>query len=329
MRASSSLLHSLIALSIASCEAPQPEGQPCETGDCAKLLVCDEGTCRSCEDSSQCKAVGECAISADRCVATEAGCRASKACEKESRCTLKGDACERRVEDHVEEKARRGPRDGSEGCPCGCDRSEEMLGQLEAGEEPASLQAARESLRVIAEREDAGYITDAMVSHRLGLRAFERGRSPNTPLRISRSEGAQALRDGRAALPTRALGGLRVRSEFVVFGRTVETVNGREKELAPCFRLWLELENIGEAITLDLPGLEGSVPFDTRRWYLEGSDGEPWDGILEAGETRSVLLIGYVDSPLEPEALVDARFEVNGGSLGGTTRALGRWNARL
>ena len=320
----------LVAVALVSCQAPQPEGEPCEAGDCAKLLVCDEGTCRRCEDSSQCKARGECAISADLCVATEAGCSESQICKKDYRCTLKQGVCARRFEEPlIEAPTRRGPRPGLEGCPCGCDHSEQMLAELEAKPAPASLKAARKSLGVIADREDAGYITDAMVAHRLRLRAFERAKATDASTRAPRSEEATWARGlKRGGFVRQLLGDLAVRSEFLVFGRTLEIVNGKDKELAPCFRIWLELWNgTDRTLSIELPHLEGNATYDVRRWYLEDTDGEPWDGVLGPSELRSVLLIGYVTSPLEPGEVVSTKLMLNGHTLQETTRALGSWDA--
>src|SRR5262245_4411294 len=54
-----------------------------------------------------------------------------------------------------------------EGCPCNCDRSVAMAAEVRAqGGEPG-LRAIDESLATISERERGGYITEAMIEHRL------------------------------------------------------------------------------------------------------------------------------------------------------------------
>src|SRR5262249_29680367 len=55
------------------------------------------------------------------------------------------------------------------GCPCGCDRSVSMVAELRDEGGPEAIRSIDDSLRTIAEREDAGYITERMVQHRLRL----------------------------------------------------------------------------------------------------------------------------------------------------------------
>src|SRR5262245_7787279 len=60
------------------------------------------------------------------------------------------------------------------GCPCQCDRSEDMAAELRARPGSEALAAIDKSLRTIAEREAAGYVTEAMIEHRLRLLDVDR-----------------------------------------------------------------------------------------------------------------------------------------------------------
>lgn len=207
-----------------------------------------------------------------------------------------------------------------------------MVTELEGIAPDHALAEARRSLAVIAEREHAGYITDAMVVHRLRLRELERARSTEEdPFHARIGAEARVLFDARARRAPRRVGGLTLRDELLVFGATVDVVDGRPKELAPCFRLWLSLENAStEKVVVTRPTLSGSVRFDVRRWYVEGTDGAPWDGVLAPGEEKSVLLIGYIAEAIAPGALVDASFSFGDATTAAvSTTALGRWDARL
>lgn len=315
----------LLSITSLGC-SPAARGESCKDRECAKGLVCDgKSECNTCADTPECKERGLCQHYLGKCIATTESCLRSKRCDTEHECTQYEGVC---VSRHMIPKPSQ-PSDQKEGgCPCGCDRSGEMLSELRMDEPASSLETARESLRVIAEREHAGYVTEAMVSHRLSLRAFER--EHGQPAVFGPSEAARALRAERASRPQDSLGDLRVRSELVVFGRTIEVVKGREKELAPCFQLWLEIENTAtEPVSLARASMTGTTSFDVRRWYLEGTDGAPWDGALAAGETRAVILIGHVDEPLAPGAAVEARIDLGRGSITRATHALGSWDARL
>ena len=308
--------------------APKKLGEACKEGkgQCAAGLTCDFDVCRKCKESSGCAQDGRCAFFADRCIATPEGCKESNACKADGRCALFQGQCVRKIPQPESEN------DSKEGgCPCGCDHSREMVTELEGVAPEEALTATRRSLAVIGEREEAGYITEAMVEHRLRLRDLESKLSaeaehfPPEP-----SMRAQPLRDAREAAEETKLDGLAVREELVVFGETLETVKGRPKQLFPCFRLWLSLENTtSDRRRVPRPEIVGDVGFDVRRWYVEGTDGEPWDGWLDPGERKSVLVIGYIDQPIQPGASVEADVELDGHAILERASALGRWDALL
>ena len=319
----------LLVLSVVALDcAPKKLGEACKEGkgECAALLLCDFDVCRKCIESSGCKEEGRCAYFADRCVATPDGCKDSDACKNARRCTLWEGVCVEKIP-----KRDDGHDNKEGGCPCGCDHSEEMITELEGAPTLEALRAARSSLAVIGEREQAGYITEAMVAHRLRLRGLERMRGAGSDrLELQISPRVQTLRDARSSLPERQLGAVALREQLVVYGATVETVRGRPKELLPCFRLWLSLQNTTpERRVVARPTLTGDVGFDVRRWYVEGTDGEPWSGVLEPGESKSVLVIGYIERPIQPGRLVEATLVLEGGSVTEQTSALGRWDALL
>ncbi len=319
----------LVVLSVVAldCKAKQ-RGEACKEGkgECAALLLCDNDVCRTCSESSSCKADGRCAYFADRCVATPEGCRDFDQCKSDRRCTAWKGACVVKIPV---------PDDGHDnkegGCPCGCDHSEAMITELGGAPTEEALKAARASIVVIGEREHAGYITEAMVEHRLRLRELERARSPESDrLTVPISPRVETLRAARSRLPAMQFEGLSLREQLVVYGATVETVRGRPKQLLPCFRLWLSLENTSaERKVVSRPELKGEAGFDVRRWYVEGTDGEPWNGSLEPGERKSVLVIGYIQQAIQPGHRVEATLVLGGNSVMEQTSALGRWNALL
>lgn len=218
---------------------------------------------------------------------------------------------------------------GEEGCPCGCDHSEEMTAELRARGGEAALQTIDDTLGIIAEREDAGYITEAQIEHRLRL------------LELQRELGGSSLRASAGRLLPRTIVGeatrealapvadatLRVRTDLYVHGQSTEIVHGREKVLRASFRLWLQVENLGTtAITLAVPTLSASVPFPVSRWYLAGQDGRPWDGVVAAGETKTVHVIGYPGEPVEPGTELAAVVRVGSLVIDARARARRHWN---
>lgn len=316
------LLALLLLLTVACRKA---EGESCSPGECRGDLVCETGTCFTCARSPGCAKEGNCALHEreDRCLpATEAHCRRSEACTTQRRCWFDGYSC-------IPHDPSGNNTEG--GCPCGCDRSEDLVDELRGLPRGEALASARRSLATIGEREQLGYVTEAMVQHRLRLKAFEAellvpgeaafevGLHPRTP----------ELRAARMQQTPRTAGDLAVRSELLVFGATTEIVGGRSKDLKPCFRLWLRLENQGsQARTLPRPTVHGEPgTFDVRRWYLEDGDGAAWDGVLPPGEARSVLLVGDLDAPVQPGQPVTARWDVGGLAIEETHAALGRWDA--
>lgn len=315
------LLALLLLLAVACRKA---DGDSCTPGECYDDLLCEAGTCVPCGRSAGCAEEGTCAFDErkSRCLpAIEAHCRQSEACTKQGRCWLSRGEC-----------VSHDPRNSKEGgCPCGCDRSEDLVDELRGLPRVEALASARRSLATIGEREQLGYVTEAMVQHRLRLKtleiellavgetAFEVPLDPRTP----------ALRSARMEQAPRIDGELAIRSELLVFGATTEIVRGRSKDLKPCFRLWLGLENRGaQRRTLSMPVLRGEPgTFDVRRWYVEDGDGSPWDGSLAPGEERSVLLVGYLEAPVQPGQPVTARWDVGGVSIEETHTALGQWDA--
>ena len=318
--------HGLIALLLLLAVAcRKSEGESCTPGECYDDLVCEGGTCLTCAVSAGCASEGDCAFDdrKNRCLpATDAHCRQSQACTKRGECWVAQKDC-------IDHDPRADHKEG--GCPCGCDRSEDLVGELRGLERGEALASARQSLATIGEREQLGYVTEAMVEHRLRLKALEAELllPGEAAFQVPLDPRAKALRSARMERIPRIEGELAIRSELLVFGATTEIVRGRSKDLKPCFRLWLRLENRGaRARTLPMPALHGAPgTFDVRRWYVEDGDGSAWDGSLAPGEERSVLLVGYLDGPIQPGAPVTARVEVGGISIEETGTALGRWDA--
>lgn len=205
------------------------------------------------------------------------------------------------------------------GCPCGCDHSEEMTDELRALGGAGALATLDASLRTIGEREDAGYVTERMVKHRLRLLGLKKElghgatylRSPVPPVRAGAAVDA---------------GGAKVRAELVLHGDSVEVVNGKEKPLDACFVVRLELESAGGRVTLQAPTLEASVPMPVSRWYVAGTDGAPWDGKLERGERKLVQVIGYTGARVAPGTELAARIHVGSATLDARAKAKKRWD---
>ena len=270
-------------------------GEACDQpSDCRKGLACigdGEKTCQICGRSTGCKETGLCEPFEGTCIAKP--------------------------------KPRYDNKEG--GCPCSCDHSQELASELEAlgGEE--ALERIDDTLAIIAEREDAGFVTEAMVSHRLRLLdlAAKLGMPSFFDHTLWSRNADRAQRGG--LLPVDG-DGLRVRSELVVHGEKTETIRGKPKLQRACFRLWLEVENTSdEPRVLQVPALQANVPLPVSRWYIEDSEGREWSGALAAREKASVLVIGYVGEPIPPGAEIQATIELESLEIPVTTRARNRW----
>jgi len=215
------------------------------------------------------------------------------------------------------------------GCPCNCDRSEEMAKELRSEASGDALAAIDRSLRTIAEREAAGYVTEAMVTHRIRLLDLEGELDPSDTLplaarsRILPAVGAPL--DARHAAAENA--SLRTRMELVVFGQATEWINDRRKLQKACFALSMDVENLKtDERVVRKPMIEASVAFPISRWYVRGTPGAPWDGKLRAREKKFVYAIGYVGSAVTPETRLDADIHFEAMTLHTSTRALRRWD---
>ncbi|MBL8739866.1 MAG: hypothetical protein JNK04_02195 [Myxococcales bacterium] len=195
-------LAGLLLIGSAACAKHDPCGadeRPCkEDGRCTlegkSCVATDESICSS---SEYCKWEGRCHLRQGKCVAIEnADCKKSTACSQGGRCAVDADGfcivgsrkdCENRVECYggrcdvrnggcvvVREAPNVDDQEG--GCPCGCDHSEQMASELMEASTGDAETAIEQSLHTIAEREDAGYITWAMVTHRRRLLATSRER---------------------------------------------------------------------------------------------------------------------------------------------------------
>ncbi len=219
-----------------------------------------------------------------------------------------------------------------EGCPCGCDRSEKMSAELRAQGGAEALETLGWSLQTIAEREQAGYITEAMVQHRLRLLGLQSELGPTQAastfgLTPELSPIAERLRSSRGELPATDDGTLRVRSRLLVHGEAIEMVRGRKKKLLPSFRLWLGLENLTRGpLTVRRPTVEATPTLPVSRWYVEDTAGEPWNGQMQPDETESVLVVGYLGAPVKPGTRIDAVVHVGEMRIETTAVAGKRWN---
>lgn len=207
-----------------------------------------------------------------------------------------------------------------EGCPCGCDRSEALVAELRSEAPDDAKDAIEATLDIIGERERGGYITEAMVEHRLRLLDLRRelgagGVSPRFESAVFRDDD-----------PVTENAALRVRTELMAHGRATELVRGREKEVRASFRLGMEIENLsGTKLTLGEPTLEGRVGLPVSRWYVVGTAGERWDGVLEAGDKKSVNVIGYLAEPVPPGTDIDATIQLEGLVMHAHARARRHW----
>lgn len=206
------------------------------------------------------------------------------------------------------------------GCPCGCDRSEDMVAELRPLAPGVAVAAIDDSLRTIGAREDAGYITDRMVRHRLRLLAFGEELGRVGPIRFTAIPPIRPSVSG-------TIGATSVGAQLVFHGETTELVHGKEKRLSAAFIVRFDLENRGSAdVTLHAPTLESAVALPLSRWYLVGSDGQPWDGVLRVGQKARVHAIGYAGEPVPPGAEVAATIQFESLRLRMETRARAHWN---
>ena len=207
------------------------------------------------------------------------------------------------------------------GCPCSCDRSEAMAAELRTLGGDAARIGIADSLATIAEREAAGYITEAMVAHRLRLLGVDRELSGAStfaaPQAVELSQPLRRIDGGR----------LLARMELWVHGATTEWVRGREKPLRASFVLAIELENRTDARrSVKPPVIEASAPYPISRWYVRGESGQPWDGELAARERKVVFAIGYVGEELRPKTRIQATVRFESAAFQLATRARARWN---
>jgi hypothetical protein len=121
------------------------------------------------------------------------------------------------------------------GCPCGCDRSAAMTAELRERGGDAAQGAILATLKTIAEREDAGYITEAMLEHRLRLLDLRAELDPAGSVTTlgPRDRGvppAEPRRHGE--LPMAQDTALRVTAELLAHGETTELVAAARSSFA-------------------------------------------------------------------------------------------------
>jgi Zn-finger nucleic acid-binding protein len=209
--------------------------------------------------------------------------------------------------------------DNKEGCPCGCDRSAKMAADLRR-ERAAAPAAIEKSLATIGEREDVGYVTERMVQHRLRLLDLAEELHLDSSAALAHVRGSRDRCRGGAVED----GTLRVCPELIVHGERTEIVDGHDKLIESCFRLWLEIENLsGEERTLAPVSIDGgAVHLPVSRWYREGGRGEPWNGVLGAREKVRVNVIGYIPEHVAPGTVIQAAIAVDARRLGASAQAL-------
>jgi hypothetical protein len=202
---------------------------------------------------------------------------------------------------------------GNNLCPCGCDQSEAMAADIDKlDKEPALIEIER-ILKIQAKREHLiGYITEAMITHRLRLLDLATQKMGQAPPLPKPSARALALRQSRNKRPAVTNNRLQVRTEMIAYGDYREKIQGKDKHYPAAFRLWMEVTNLtGEPLTLAAPTLASSVPLPVSRWFLEDTTGMPFDGRLKRGETKSILVIGDMGEPIKAgvEFDVNVRFD--------------------
>lgn len=213
------------------------------------------------------------------------------------------------------------------GCPCGCDRSEKMLAELRLDSSRRALDTVDFSLRTIGAREDAGYITERMVQHRLRLLGLDAELGG-----AGCASGGGAGRCGakvgaRSDAPVASNASTRVRAELILHAEGTEIVNDEPKLLKACFLVRMDIANTSnEVMTFHAPTIDTIAPFEVSRWYVAGTAGEPWDGVLPPGAERSVHAIGYAGRPLRAGEEVPATIRFESLDLQTSARARGHWN---
>jgi hypothetical protein len=89
----------------------------------------------------------------------------------------------------------------------------------------------------------------------------------------------------------------------------------------------MEITNLTRrAMTLASPAVRGQAGYPVSRWYVVGSDGKPWDGVLAGGETKSVNVIGYLRDAVRPGTRLDAEVAISSLVVPVTTKARRRWD---
>lgn len=216
------------------------------------------------------------------------------------------------------------------GCPCNCDRSKAMAAELRALGGKGALASIDNSLATIAEREEAGFVTEAMIQHRLRLLDVESELTRAGTIRARQGERPTPFASLEPHTLRRELvdgGTLRVGMELAVHGQMKEWVNGREKQQLASFVLLLTVENRTDSERdVKPPSIESEVRFLVSRWYVRGESGEPWNGKLKAGERKSLNVIGYLGEPIPPKTPVTARIRFESTTFHASTRARSRWD---
>jgi hypothetical protein len=227
-----------------------------------------------------------------------------------------------RAERHQRAVERAHSSDNQEGggCPCGCDHSQQMIAELRELPSNAALRTVDASLDAIAARETTAYVTEAQIEHRLNLLEFRRELAvePRPPSPVVSWPRGQRAEDGT----------LSVLTELVVHGEATEIIHGRPKLQRAHFVVRLTLKNLSASRrVLEPPRVVAAVAMPVSRWYVVGTDGRPWDGLLNPGEERRVHAIGYLTEPVRPGSEIDATVSIGQMATRATVRARARWDS--
>ncbi len=189
---------------------------------------------------------------------------------------------------------------GEEGCPCGCDRSKAMAAELRTKDDRSALARIDETLATIALRENAGYVTERMVQHR--LRMLDVAREIESRSLVPATERPAPAVASRCTTPKAEGHGLRICPSLALHGERIEIVKGEEKLIESSYRLWLEIENLGDAARAIappvLPSTNAGLP--VARWTRTGPAGSPCDCRPPAPETVRVNVIGTIPGHVAP-----------------------------
>ena len=200
-----------------------------------------------------------------------------------------------------------------EGCPCGCDHSEAMVKELAAIGPDERRRRIDRSLAQIAEREGAGYITEDMVRHRLRLSSLRSSlKAPGEPTPAAPRPLALTPTCGRDVC---------VAAELVAHADNHVVIRDRPKHLRACHVLRVEVTNRSG----DDRQIVAQFGLPVARWYCAGTAGAPWDGGLAAGESASLVAIGYT-APLQPHEDVRTTVQIDDVAIPVSTRARARWD---